>query len=39
MTVVNLQGSENEKRLYQYLRSKIKNHDKLIDLFKEELGI
>ena len=39
MTVVHLQGSPVEKKIYKYLSQKIKNHDKLIDLFKEEIGI
>jgi len=37
--VVHLQGSPVEKKIYKYLSQKIKNHDKLIDLFKEEIGI
>ena len=39
MTVVHLQGSPVEKKIYGYLSQKIKNHDKLIDLFKEEIGL
>lgn len=39
MTVVHLQGSEIERKMYQMLQSKVDNHEKLVDLYKEELGI
>jgi SNF2 family DNA or RNA helicase len=39
MTVVHLQGSEIERKMYQMLQSKIDSHEKLVDLYKEELGI
>ena len=39
MTVVHLQGSEVEKRMYKMLQSKVDSHEQLIDLYKSELGI
>ena len=39
MTVVHLQGSEIERKMYQMLQGKVANHEKLVDLYKEELGI
>lgn len=39
MTVVHLQGSEIERKMYAMLQSKIDHHEKLVDLYKEELGI
>jgi len=39
MTVVHLQGSEVERKMYQMLQGKVANHEKLVDLYKEELGI
>ena len=39
MTVVHLQGSEIERKMYSMLQSKIDNHEKLVDLYKEELGL
>ena len=37
MTVVHLQGSPVEKRIYTMLQSKIDSHTKLVDLYKEEM--
>jgi len=37
MTVVHLQGSEVERRVYDMLNSKVDSHNKLIDLYKQEL--
>jgi SNF2 family DNA or RNA helicase len=37
MTVVHLQGSDVEKRMYAMLRGKVDQHIKLVDLYKEEL--
>ena len=37
MTVVHLQGSEVERRMYRMLQSKVDSHEKLIDLYKSEL--
>lgn len=37
MTVVHLQGSDVEKRMYAMLRGKVDAHTKLVDLYKEEL--
>jgi SNF2 family DNA or RNA helicase len=39
MTVVHLQGSEIERRMYTMLQSKVDNHEKLVDLYREELGL
>jgi SNF2 family DNA or RNA helicase len=39
MTVVHLQGSEVERKMYQMLQGKVDNHEKLVDLYKQELGI
>ena len=39
MTVVHLQGSEIERRMYAMLQGKVDSHTKLIDLYKEELNI
>jgi SNF2 family DNA or RNA helicase len=37
MTVVHLQGSEIEKRMYAMLQGKVDLHTKLVDLYREEL--
>lgn len=39
MTVVHLQGSEVERKMYEMLQGKVTSHEKLVDLYKEELGI
>lgn len=39
MTVVHLQGSEVEHKMYQMLRGKVNMHEKLVDLYKQELGV
>tara|TARA_R110002124_G_scaffold155604_3_gene322789 strand:+ start:1938 stop:3506 length:1569 start_codon:yes stop_codon:yes gene_type:complete len=39
MTVVHLQGSPVEKRMYAMLRGKVDQHTKLVDLYREELEI
>jgi SNF2 family DNA or RNA helicase len=39
MTVVHLQGAEVERRVYQMLQGKVDSHEKLVDLYKQELGI
>ena len=38
MTVVHLQGSEVEKKMYMMLRGKVNSHLKLVDLYKQEMG-
>jgi len=38
MTIVHIQGSDVEKRLYRMLQSNINNHEKIIDLYRQELG-
>lgn len=37
MTVVHLQGSEVEKKMYSMLQGKVDMHSKLVDLYKEEV--
>jgi SNF2 family DNA or RNA helicase len=37
MTVVHLQGSEVERKMYQMLQGKVNNHQKLVDLYKQEM--
>jgi hypothetical protein len=37
MTVVHLQGSEVERRVYSMLQGKVDSHMKLVDLYKQEL--
>jgi len=39
MTVVHLQGAEVERRVYQMLQGKVNSHEKLVDLYKQEMGI
>ena len=39
MTVVHLQGSDVEKRMYAMLRGKVDQHTALVDLYREEIGI
>jgi hypothetical protein len=38
MTVVHLQGSDVEKRMYTMLQTKVDSHEKLVDLYKNEIG-
>ena len=37
MTIVHIRGSAVEKRLYQMLRGNITNHEKIIELYKQEI--
>jgi hypothetical protein len=37
MTVVHIRGSAVEKRLYEMLRGNITNHEKIIELYKQEI--
>lgn len=39
MTVVHLQGSDVEKKMYKMLQGKIDSHEKLVSLYKAELGM
>jgi len=39
MTVVHLQGSDVEKRMYAMLRGKVDRHTALVDLYREELEL
>jgi len=37
MTVVHLQGSEVERKMYKMLQGKVDSHQQLVDLYKQEL--
>ena len=37
MTVIHLQGSEVEKRMYAMLQNKVDMHERLVDLYREEM--
>lgn len=37
MTVVHLQGSEVERKMYAMLQGKVDSHQKIVDLYKQEL--
>jgi hypothetical protein len=37
MTVVHLEGSDVEKRIYKMLHGKVDLHTKLVDLYREEI--
>jgi len=37
MTVVHLEGSDVERKMYKMLRGKVDNHQQLVDLYKQEL--
>lgn len=39
MLVVHLEGSDVERKVYAMLRGKVDSHQKLVDLYKSELGI
>ena len=39
MTVVHLQGSEAERKVYQMLQGKVDSHERLVDLYRQEIGI
>lgn len=38
MTVVHLQGSDVENKMYRMLQGKVDSHLKLVDLYKQEIG-
>jgi len=38
MSIIHIQGSEVEERLYKMLQGNIDNHQKIIDLYRQELG-
>ena len=38
MTVIHLQGSEVERRMYKMLQGKVDMHEKLVDLYNSEIG-
>jgi SNF2 family DNA or RNA helicase len=37
MTVVHIKGSQIEQRMYQLLRSNIRNHNEIVDLYRQEI--
>lgn len=37
MTIVHLQGSDVERKMYRMLQGKVDSHQKLVDLYKQEL--
>ena len=37
MTIIHIKGSEVETRLYKMLRSNIDHHNKIVDLYKQEI--
>jgi SNF2 family DNA or RNA helicase len=37
MTVVHLQGSEVERKMYRLLQTKVDSHEQLVDLYKSEI--
>jgi hypothetical protein len=39
MTIVHIQGSEVEAKLYGMLQNNITNHSKIIDLYRNELNL
>ena len=39
MTVMHLQGSDIERKLYAMLQGKVESHTKLVDLYREEIGL
>ena len=38
VTIVHLQGSRVERKMYQMLQNKVDTHQRLVELYKEELG-
>lgn len=39
MTVVHLQGSDVERKVYTMLQRKVDSHQEIVDLYREELGL
>ena len=37
MTVIHLQGSEVERRMYRMLQNKVDMHEQLVDLYRQEI--
>jgi hypothetical protein len=37
MTIVHIRGSEVEARLYSMLQNNITNHEKIVDLYRQEI--
>jgi hypothetical protein len=38
MTIVHIKGSEVESRLYGMLQNNITNHEKIVDLYRQEIS-
>jgi SNF2 family DNA or RNA helicase len=38
MTIIHICGSDVEEKLYKMLQSNIKNHEKIIDLYRQEVS-
>jgi hypothetical protein len=36
-TVVHLQGSDVERKMYNMLRGKVDSHQKIVDLYRQEI--
>lgn len=39
MTVIHLQGSDMERRVYKMLQGRVDSHQKLVELYREEIGV
>ena len=39
MTVVHIEGSDAERRMYEMLQKKVNLHEGLVELYKQELGL
>jgi hypothetical protein len=37
MTIVHIRGSEVENKLYYMLQNNITNHEKIVDLYRQEI--
>jgi hypothetical protein len=38
MSIVHIKGSEVESRLYHMLQNNITNHEKIVDLYRQEIS-
>jgi hypothetical protein len=38
MTIVHIKGSEVEDKLYHMLQNNINNHEKIVDLYRQEIS-
>jgi len=39
MTIVHIRGSEVERKLYSMLKTNVNNHNKIIDLYRQEISV